>query len=334
MRVLLKGLAYAFRQLREASAFFLGIVVVFPLYVYAQVSPTEELARASSLNDEGRFAETIQTIGSFFAQGRPNDDALIGIAWNIRGVALENLGDWEGARRSYETAVAILCAKPDQILQYASALDNLGSLKADMGQLQESRSLGIHAQQLNQSAGNYAGAVRASIKLALVALAQRDRKSTRQFLAEALKELSLVPSPEASDLAALHNAQALECVQDGHLNDARNEINHAIELWTEHYGPRYYLLATGLSLRGQINNALHKGDDAREDFRHSLDLLRMNNEMGSKVYFIVEMNYANVLRNSGERYEADRLESAAKEGLQELSHRQCNGCSVSAASFR
>jgi tetratricopeptide (TPR) repeat protein len=332
MKDLLKTFVYSFRQLRKTLAFLLGIAVAFSLR--AQVSPTKEIARAANLNDEGRFSEANQKIGSLFAQGQLDDDALIGIACNIRGVALQNLGDWEGARRSYETAAAILRAKPDRIQQYASALDNLGSLKLDMGQLQEARSLRIRARQLYRSVNDHPGAARASVNLALVALALRGRKDARRFLADAIREESLVPKPDVGDLAALYDARALECFRDGQLNDALNEINYAIGLWTEHYGPHYYLLATGLSLRGLIKSALHTGDDARADFRLSLDILTMNNSADSKAYFIVERAYARVLRDSGQRGEADRLEIEAKEGLQGLSRRQCNGCSVSAESVR
>ena len=332
MSVLLKNLVYEFRQLRKTSALFLAIAGTLPLH--AQLSPTDKVVRAAKLNQEGRFAEAIQTIGSLFVPGPPNGDALIGIAWNIRGVALQNLGDWQAARRSYETAVTILRTKADQIEQYASALDNLGSLKADMGQLEESRSLRIRARQLYRSIDNHAGTARASLNLALVARGLRDRKHARQFLADAFREESLVPNPGADDLAALNSARALECAQDGQLNAALNEINQAIGLWTQHHGPRYYLLATGLSLRGQINSALHKREDAEGDMRLSLEILRMNNDMDSNIYFIVEREYASVLRDSGERDEANRLESEAKEGLQGLSQRQCNGCSISAESFR
>ena len=324
--------AYAFRQLRKTSLLLLGIALAFPLC--GQMSPRDELARAAKLNDQGRFTEAIEAIGSFFGPGHPNDDAFGGIAWNVRGVALQNLGDWEGARRSYETAVAILRTKTDQIEQCASALDNMGSLKADMGQLQESRSLRIRARQMYRSVDNHAGIARASVNLALVALGLGDRKHARQFLADAFREESLVPNPSVGDLAALSNARAIESARDGRMNEAFDAINRAIGLWTERYGPGYYLLATGLSMRGQINNALHKREDALADLKGSLDILKMNNDVDARVYFTVEKAYATVLRESGRHDEADRFESEAKEGLQGLREKQCRGCSISAESFR
>lgn len=331
MKKMLTGSLFAVRGLRAMPLLF-GIAIAFTLH--AQTPPTNEFTRAAELNDEGRFPEAIRIIESFFAQGPQNDHAITGIAWDLRGVALQNLGDWEGARRSYEASVAILRTEPDQIRQYASALDNLGSLKQDLGQLQESRSLRIHARQLYRSVGDHAGTARASVNLALVALGLRDRRQTRKFLADAFSEESLVQNPDLGDLAALHSAQAIQVARNGRPNEALDEINHAIALWTQRYGPHYYLLATGLSLRGSIDDSLHKNSDARSDFRLSLDILKMNGEADSQVFYLVESAYAGALRDSGEHDEADRLESEAKEGLERLRRPQCNGCSISAESFR
>jgi tetratricopeptide (TPR) repeat protein len=321
----------ALKHVRKLPTLFLAIALSFPLC--AQVTPYTAVSQAANLNGEGKFAEASQTISSFFAQDPPNNDALTGVAWNIRGLALQNLGDMEGARRSYESSVAILHDKPDQIDQYASALDNLGSLKADLGQLQESRSLRNRAIQLYRSAGDQVGAARVSINLAILAVGMRDHKHARQYLADAVKAESLLPEPAVGDLAALDAAQAINDYRDGRLNPALDEINRAIAFWTEGYGPRYYRIATGLFLRGHINDLLHRSDNARADFKLSLDILR-ENHADPQVFFIVEKAYAEALRDFGERAEADRLQSDADHGIETLNRQQCKACSISAASFR
>jgi hypothetical protein len=154
------------------------------------------------------------------------------------------------------------------------------------------------------------------------------------LLADASKEEALVSDPTVGDLAALDNAQAIECAREGRFDEGLRAINRAIGLWTVRYGAHYYVLASGLSLRGQIENALHHRAEAKADLSQSLDILRSNHELDSRVYFMAEGAYARVLRDAGQREEANRLAIDADRGLAELRKSACNRCSVSAESFR
>ncbi|HEY2471280.1 MAG TPA: tetratricopeptide repeat protein [Terracidiphilus sp.] len=119
----------------------------------------DQLVRAAALNDQGTFREAIQTIAPLLGRKMDaNDGGRTGIAWNIDGIARQNLGDLEKALHSYETALEILRRTPTQVKQYAAALDNLGSLKAEMGQLDESQSLRMHARKLYEAMEYHADA--------------------------------------------------------------------------------------------------------------------------------------------------------------------------------
>jgi tetratricopeptide (TPR) repeat protein len=310
----------------------IGMLTAFP--VYAQISEMDRLNSAARLNDRGKFLEALSTVEPLLASSGAAGNVVTGVAWNIRGLALEHLGNLDDARRSYETAIEILHNTRAPIAQYASALDNLGSLKADVGDFEESQSLRLRARQLYQSSNDHAGMARTSVNLALLALARRDKKHTRQFLADAWKEEALVPNPNIGEVAALHNVEAVERFREGHLNEALKAIGQAIRLWTEHYGPQHYLLATGLCLRGQIDAALKNEEVAKADLSHALDILRKNNAMNTRAFFAVEKVYSAVLRSRGEYDEADRLAADANRGFEGLRERRCSGCTISAEGFR
>src|SRR5215469_2895412 len=104
----------------------------------AQESTLELLRRAAASNDAGQFRTAFELVQPLLSSNAQKlDNATAGVAWSIRGLALQNLGNLDEARRSYESAIRILRAIPDQKIQYATALDNLGSLEADEGQLKE-----------------------------------------------------------------------------------------------------------------------------------------------------------------------------------------------------
>jgi tetratricopeptide (TPR) repeat protein len=302
--------------------------------LHAQYS-VDQIGRAAVLDDQGKFREALTLLEPLLdSQGSDTVDGRIGVAWNIRGVALQNTGDLDNARRSYENAIRILRNVPDQSGQYASALDNLGSLMAEEGQSQESRSVHMRAKQLYQSVGDHAGVARVSTNLAIVALGQGARKRARQFLADAQSEESLVSAPDAGDLAQIYAVEAVLRQKTGDSRAALDSINRAIQLWTQHYGDRYYLLSEGYAMRANVEVKLRDRDAALADFRHSLELVQQANIGNSKVYFLIESSYAKALRDSGERAEAKRIESDAREGLEGLRQKSCSACSISAAAFR
>lgn len=299
----------------------------------ADESPMDRVVRAAALSDAGEFRAAIDEIEPLLhANTGAANDAATGIAWNIHGLALQALGDREEARRSYDAAVSILHALPEQRRQYASALDNLGSLEAESGRFVEARSLRLRAEQIYASLGDHAGVARTSSALALTAIGQRKPKEALRRIADAFREESLLPAPDAGDLAELYGAQALAQEREGNYKPAFQAAQQALELWAQHYGSRYYLLATGYSLRGRAYDGLHDYQNAINDMQHSLELMRENGQSKLRVYFLTELSYALVLRHAGIKDEAAQTESTARLELSNL-REPCTSCVVSAESL-
>lgn len=301
----------------------------------AQQSPLDLLTRAAAQNEQGKFRAALGLIQPLFDSNTQKLDKVIaGVAWNIRGLALQNLGSLDEARRSYESAIQILRVLPDQKVQYANALDNLASLEADIGQLKESKVSRVRAKDVYGSVGDHSGTARVASSLAIVDLALGNRKEARHFLADAFHEEAQVAPPDPRNLAWLFGAECLLDEADGNFQAGLDRINRVIDLWSQHYGPDYYLLASAYSIRGRLHHVL--GDDSRadEDLQRSLKLLSINGEGSSKLYYFVEIMYASVLKNSGKKEDASRMESDARAALERLRHQQCGGCTISAEGIR
>ena len=311
------------------------LVIATAVVVPAQESVTEQVTRAAALNDQGNFRAAIELVEALLHSNvLPPNDAMDGVAWNIRGLALQSLGERDEARRSYEAAIRILRVAPSQHAQFASALDNLGSLKADMGQFEESKSLRIRAKQLYESVSDHAGVARTLGNLALVAMGEGKGREARRYLDAAFSEESKVPAPNVGDLAGINSAQCLQDERDGHFGAALPAINRAIDLWTQQYGADYYLLAPSYSLRGRAYEGLGDNQQALNDLKHSIMLLKENGQTNSRVYLLTEISYAQVLRKTGLKSDATRIESDARTALQSLSRQQCARCTTSAESLR
>ena len=304
-------------------------------YLCAQRSELDVLTRAADLNAEGNFRAALELVQPLLdSNAQKPDNVIAGVAWDVRGLALQNLGNLDEARRSYESAIKILRVLPDQKIQYANALDNLGSLEADNGQLKESKEARIRAMELYESAGDHGGVARIASTLAVVELALGSRREARHYLAEASHQQAQITTPDPRNLAWMFGAECLVDEADGDFQAAFDRINRVIDLWTHQYGSNYYLLASAYSIRGRLYHVL--GDDllAEEDLQRSLVLLADNDEGNTKLYFFVEIMYARVLRSSGKKDDASRMESDARAALERMRHRQCAGCTISAEGIR
>lgn len=319
----------------RSFATLLVVVAGAASYLCAQQSGLRVLARAAALNDEGNFRAALELIQPLLDSKTQNlENASVGVALNIRGLSLQNLGNFDEARRSYESAIKVLRGTPNQTIQYATALDNLGSLEADAGQWEDSKALRSRAEKLFESAGDHAGAARAASNLAMIALASANRKEARRYLADSHHQQSLVLSPDPRDLAWISGVECLLDEADGKFRAALDQINLAIDLWTHRYGAQYYVLGSAYSVRGRLNHALGNDSQAVDDLQHSLMLFSDNHEESSRVYFSTEIVYARVLRDSGMNGEASRMESDARAALDRLRHQQCTGCTISAEGIR
>jgi tetratricopeptide (TPR) repeat protein len=187
---------------------------------------------------------------------------------------------------------------------------------------------------LYDSAGDHAGAARTASSLAIIELALGSRREARHYLAYASREEAQVTTPDPLNLAWMFGAECLLDETEGNFQAGLDRINRVIDLWIHYFGPNYYLLAQAYSIRGRLYQVL--GDDSRaeEDLRHSLVLLSDTHEENSKLYFVVEIMYAKVLKNSGPKDDASRMEANARSALERLRHQQCAGCTISAEGIR
>lgn len=312
----------------------LGCIVADAYLPAVQAESLEESVQsAAHLNDRGDFGASIRLLAPLLESQGTNNQAALGLGWNVYGLALQSMGKEDEARRSYERAIEILRKAPAEKANLAAALDNLGSLKAETGQVEESTALRIKSRVLYKGAGDFAGVGRTSINLALIALKQGQREVAHKLLTDARTAEAEIPTPDAGDLAALYDAQALECDAFKDPKDALILVDKAIQVWIAHYGSRYYLLATGYALRGQFETELNDRERATIDYEHSLDILRPRNGPTPRTYFLIEAAYAKALRKFGMREDAERMEKAAQSGLNSLRN-PCPECTFSASGVR
>ncbi len=312
-----------------------ALLIVFVLTLSARGAAPAQLLRAQQLSDQGQSRAAIAILEPLVREeSHVLDEANRGVAWSLLGSAYKDFEDYDKARRCYETAIHILGAFPNEQVQYASAIDNLGSVEESMGHFDSAKALRTKARGLYEAAGDHAGVAIAWSNLAQVALDQHDLPRAKKNMTEAFREAQLTKALSSNNLAAMYTVEGGLARTERDFRGAIAADQQAIDIWTRSHGPKFYMLGVAYAMRGEAYGSVADHQQAISDLRHALELLEETPGRYAPAYLTVELAYAHALRDAGSRQEATRLEKEAKAGFTSVRVQQCGGCTISAESFR
>lgn len=299
----------------------------------AQQFPKQVLD-ARQLDAQGRSAEALAILEPLLREAPMAwSDDVRGIALNVLGSIYRDQDRYSQARRCYEESIHILSALPDEQRETASAINNLGGVEELSGQLDAAKALRLRALHLYEKTGNRAGIALASSNLTNIALKQGNLSSARKWMNKALDQLPRTVDIDQDNLAAIFTVKGALTRSEGNFAEAIKAYQHAIELMTQAWGPDCPKLGSVYSLRAEAYGLSENYRQAQSDFQKALDLLKAGGQR-SRSYLLAEMAYASMLQASGAQLEATRLKTEAQTALENLRRVQCNGCTITAESFR
>jgi tetratricopeptide (TPR) repeat protein len=317
------------------SSIIFGMLVLLRLPALAVTPEQSQLIQAQKLSDQGDFAGVIRLLEPMVhSESGMLDEVSRGIAWNILGSAYQDLGEYEMARRCYETVGGLLRTRPDAGSIYASALSNLGSLEIYMGQLTAAETLLRKAKALYAKIGDHTGLVAVAINLATLAIVRSDTHAAHRFLADAFGEADKAKNSSDSDRAAMYSIKGSLAEKDRDFEAAIRAYQESIELWIRARGPKCYCVALEYALQAGVYSELRDYGKAENDIIAALALVEQTVGRNTPLYAATELTYARLLRAKGENAEADQKQAEAKAHLEAMRLQQCGGCSITVAGFR
>jgi tetratricopeptide (TPR) repeat protein len=138
----------------------------------AQIPPVQRLTDAFALEKEGKSAPAIVELHALLNSSSLNAFGS-GKAWNILGLAYEGLGEFALSQHAYEESLRILEGLPDNIRDYAMALDDFGGLYLATGQFEVADKIRTKALGIYEKIEDHGGVARVSCDLATVAFSQK-----------------------------------------------------------------------------------------------------------------------------------------------------------------
>ncbi|NYF80902.1 tetratricopeptide repeat protein [Granulicella arctica] len=285
------------------------------------------------MEQEAQSAQAIVILQPLIDSGSLNA-ALTGKAWNIIGLAYQDQGNLVSARNAYEQSIHILKPLPDEIKDYAVALDDLGGFYLDSGQIELAGTIRIKALHLYEKLNDHEGVTIACSNLAGVAFAQKRVRDGRRYLERALQEAKVASGLDDDDLAALSSMQGWLAQFDGDMPGSVSAYRHAINLWRKSHGEDHPMTGWGYMLIGKAHAEAGLSAMALTEMQHGLTILDHMLGQRNPRFLAAEIAYSHVLDQTGAHVDATRLRTTAEQALNGFYNSQCVGCTASAAIFR
>ena len=310
-----------------------AILLLFTAYpMLAQITPAPQLTEAFALETQGKPASAIVELQAILNSN--SLDALgSGKAWNILGLAYEDMGEFTLSQHAYEESLRILKDLPDNIRDYAMALNDFGGLCVATGQFDVADKMRTKALAIYEKVEDHGGIARASCDLATVAFSQKKVGSGRNYLARAVKEARAANTLDDDDRAAIASLQGWQAQFDGDFPMSVAKYRLALDLWRRHHGEEHPFTAWGHLLLGDAQFEAGQLTTALEEMKQGVSVLDHTVGNQNPHYLTAELAYSRILDATGSHAEAARIKATAESLLKDVNRKQCSGCTISAVAL-
>jgi tetratricopeptide (TPR) repeat protein len=298
----------------------------------AQIKSAQRLTNAFALEMEAKPAPATVELHELLNSGSL-DTLGSGKAWNRLGLAYEDMGEFALSQHAYEESLRILKDLPDNLRDYAIALNDFGGLYVAIGQFEAADKMRTTALSIYEQLADHAGMARASCNLATIAFGRKKVTAGDKYLARAVKEAKVATDLDDDDRAAISSLQGWQAQFDGDFPMSVARYRKALDLWRRHHGEEHPFTAWGHLLLG---DALFEADQlttALDEIKQGVAILDHTVGNQNPHYLIAELAYSRVLDATGSHAEAARVKATAESLLKDVYRNQCAGCTISTAAF-
>ena len=118
-----------------------GLALAFPSSLQAQRSTPDLIVQGFQQWSGGQPKAAIAILEPMLQAGVNWEERDLGVAWNVLGSAYLDLEMYDRAERAYQRSIQILRDVPSAQAQYASSIDNLGTLEVSLGHKDQAQAL-------------------------------------------------------------------------------------------------------------------------------------------------------------------------------------------------
>jgi tetratricopeptide (TPR) repeat protein len=299
---------------------------------FAQITPARRLTGAFVLEKEGKPEPAIVEVQALLHSNSLNT-VDSGKAWNILGLAYEDTGEFALSQHAYEESLRILEGLPNNIQDYAMALNDFAGLYVTTGQFEIADKMRMKALVIYEKIEDHGGIARTCGDLAGIAFSQKKVARGSKYLERAGKESRLANDLDDDDRVAIASLQGWKAQLNGDFTISVARYRQSLDLSKRLHGEEHPSTGWGYLLLGEAHNGAGQLTDALGEMRQGVAILERTLSRDNPHYLVAELAYSRILDATGSHAEAARIKASAETLLKDVYRKQCAGCTVSAVAF-
>jgi tetratricopeptide (TPR) repeat protein len=315
----------------KITTILISLFIACPLL--AQTAPEHRLSQAYALEREGKPAQATVELHALLDE-KSLDAPGTGKAWNILGLAYEDQSDYIDSQHAYERSIRTFEGLPNNVRDYAMALDDFGGLYILTGQPELAVRLRQKAFGLYEAISDHGGMTRASSDLAGIFFSRQKTNEGKRYLERAVKEAQLATDLDGDDLAAIASMQGWLAQLNGDLTTSVSRYRQSLDLSIKRHGEEHPSVGWGYILLGRGHADVGDTTAALAEIKRGLEILGRTLDNYDPKYLRAEIAYSRVLDATGAHVEAAQVKVTAERQLKEELSRRCSNCTISAAAYR
>jgi tetratricopeptide (TPR) repeat protein len=295
----------------------------------------QEGAAAETVGDYARAASSYRA-ATEIAERFDRRDRRRAVAWNAMATMYDALGRIAEAQVGYRRALKEAVESTGKAgTDYALVLGNLGSLLAETGQTAAGEKL-LRLAVAIYSAADPPDDLRLAIArngLAEVLCVAHKSKEAGPLLVSALAVFEKKPAAWR-ETAVAKNSLGIVRLLEGNHEEARRLSLEALAMMEQHCGPDHPMLVRALNNLASAEFGIGLREEAGQRLRRALDIAKRRLGPEHPSYAVVLANYADFLRESGDKARAKVLATQSSQILKDSNRRNGVGDVIDINSLR
>jgi tetratricopeptide (TPR) repeat protein len=232
-------------------------------------------------------------------------------AWRRLAALQQDAALYSNSATSFTQAIALFCNAPDATSELAEAIDGIGTLELETGQLGAAEASLKQARAMRLAANDTLGVARSDVHFANLYLGEHKYEQSHALAVRALAGFEQNPHADTLDKSSAMIAMSLALCSENHCSEAVPTLETLVGLTRRNYADNSLPVGFAFFLLGYADRKNHDLALADVYMKRGIDGMKESMGWGHPMFVQALLQYSRLLRETGRADAAREVEAKA-----------------------